>query len=90
MRILSKYDSVNNFVNSIKGEFESSWTGYDGEYFKDGKFYVDNTCLCKVRGDVMYLSQNSMTPKCSLYLRELTVRSNELNVKVLYVHQWYS
>lgn len=89
MRILSKYDSVNNFVNSIKGEFESSWTGYDGEYFKDGKFYVDNTCLCRVRGDVMYLSQNSMTPKCSLYLRELTVRSNELNVKVLYVPQWY-
>ena len=62
MRILSKYDSVNNFVNSIKGGFESSWTGYDGEYFKDGKFYVDNTCLCKVHDDVMYLSQNSITP----------------------------
>lgn len=87
---MSKYSSVDNFIKAVKGEFENSWTGYDGEYFADGKFYVDKTCLCKVADGVMYLSENSITPKCSLYLRELTVRSNELNVEVIYVPQWYS
>ena len=87
---MSKFSSVDNFVKALKGEFSSSWTGFDGERFSEGKFYVDNTCLCKVIDGVMYLSATSMTPKCSLYLRELTVRSNELNVDVIYVPQWYS
>ena len=86
---MSKYTSVDNFVKSFKGQFSNEWRGLDGEYFLDNKFYVDDTCLCKVTSDAMYISQNALTPKCSLYLHELTVRSNELNANVIYVPQWY-
>ena len=88
---MSRTDSVNNFIKAVKGEYNSSFTGYDGEYFSDNKFFVDNTCICKVNSDnnVMYLSMNSITPKLSLYTRELAVKSAELNVTVIYVPQWY-
>jgi len=87
---LSRVESVENFIKSLKGEFDSEWFGFDGEYFVEGKFYVNNTCLCKVVDDIMYISSSSMTPKCSLYIYELVTRSYELNLKILYIPQWYS
>lgn len=90
-KTLSKYNSVDNFIKAVKGEFSDSWTGADGEYFKDKKFYVDNTCLCKINDEgTMYLSQSAITPKLSLYLRELVVRAEELSKNVIYVPQWHS
>lgn len=87
---MSKFDSVNNFIKAVKGEHSSTFVGYDGERFNDNMFFVDNTCICRVKDKVMFLPLNTITPKLSLYIRELTMQSNNIDVSIVYVPQWYS
>ena len=88
---MSKFESINNFVKAINGEFNGSYKGLDGESFRDNKFFVVDTCICRVVNDILYVSANSITPKCSLFIRDIVMKANELHGKTLiYVPQWHS
>lgn len=87
---MSKFDSVNNFIKSVKGEFNKSWTGIDGECFSNNRFYVDGTCLCRIYRGFMFIPMNYLSPKCSLYAHELVICEHRLRVTLLFVPQWRS
>ena len=88
---MGKFDSVNNFAKAVKGNFNKSWEGFNGESFRDNKFFVGDTCICRVDKGILYLSVNSITPKCSLFIRDIVMKSQELNdTLVVYVPQWHS
>ena len=85
---MSKSDSVEKFIKELN-EGNDMWCGLDGECFKDSVFSVDKTPLCRIEGDKLYVSATSITPKCALYIREITVRSAQIAPTVIYVPQWY-
>ena len=93
---MSRFESVNKYITSLQGGLVDKWLGFDGEYFKEKKFYVNNTCLCKYKHspltgeNILFVSASSITPKCALYLHEITVQASKLDCDVVFVPQWYS
>ena len=85
---MSKSDSVEKFIHELN-EGKDMWCGLDGECFANNVFSVDRTPLCRIDGDKLYISAMSITPKCALYIRELTMRSSQIAPHVFYIPQWY-
>ena len=86
---MDKFEIVKNFIESITNDKIKPNKGFNGEYFCDKKFYLDETCLCKVTDNAVYISKNMITPKCSSYLSELKSSLQRFNMPILSIPQWY-
>lgn len=85
---MSKFESANNFIKSIKQEFKSCWNGEDNESFCDGKFYVDKTCICAITDEAVFISSHTLFPKSALYISEIAKLAGNLNLPIFYIPQW--
>ena len=84
-----KANSVTKFIEELN-DGKDMWCGFDGECFANNVFSVDKTPLCRIDGDTLYISATSITPKCALYIRELTLQASKLASKIIYIPQWHT
>ena len=80
------------YNKSVKKYLENTnlnWSGFNGEYVQDNKFYLNKTCLGAFLRGVLYVSGNSITSKCSQYIKELIAVASSMKIKVVEIPQFY-
>lgn len=90
---MKKFESIELYVSAIKNnKFNEQHTGFDNEEFHGKLFFVSKTCICcyEKNKNVLFVSDNSITPKCATYTRELKKQlTANFNCTVIHIPQWY-